>query len=93
MQDRKPTDRRKSLATHGRTGAVCPNVASDKLSADDPRLLLFSKGFCLQSDRSATDARRAGDRKLTRLAPRFTLIRSSAVSISMLHCSTAAALM
>jgi hypothetical protein len=41
---------------HGRTiplncGAVCPNVASDKLSADDPRLLLFSKGFWLHSDR------------------------------------------
>src|SRR6266566_2072177 len=57
---------------HGRTiplncGAVCPNVASDKLRADDPRLLLLSKGFWLQSDRSATDARRAGDRKLTRL--------------------------
>ena len=51
-------------------GAVCPNVASDKLSADDPRLLLFSKGFWLQSGRSTTDARRAGDRKLTRLVPR-----------------------
>jgi len=48
-----------------RKGAA--RFASDKLSADDPRLLLFSKGFWLQSDRSATDARRAGDRKLTRL--------------------------
>src|SRR5215468_3153900 len=31
---------------------------------DAPRLLLFHNEFCPQSDRSATDAGRAGDRKL-----------------------------
>jgi hypothetical protein len=50
--------------------AVAQTLLATGRAQDDPRLLRFRNGFCLQSDRSATNASRAGDRKLTRLNTR-----------------------
>src|SRR5215468_4684342 len=47
--------------------AVGQTLSATGRAQDDPRLLRFHNGFCVQSDRSATDARRAGDRELARL--------------------------
>ena len=48
-------------------GAVAQAAPATSRAQDDLRLLRFHNGFWLQNDWSATDARRVGDRKLTRL--------------------------
>src|SRR5215813_2160714 len=48
-------------------GALAQATPATSRAQDDLRLLRFHNGFCLQSDWSAIDARRAGERKLTRL--------------------------
>src|SRR5215813_13966171 len=48
-------------------GALAQAAPATSRAQDDLRLLRFHNGFCLQSDWSAIDARRAGERKLTRL--------------------------
>jgi len=51
-------------------GAVAQAAPATSRAQDDLRLLRFHNGFWLQNDWSATDARRVGDRKLTRLRAR-----------------------
>src|SRR5499427_6356096 len=48
-------------------GALAQAAPATSRAQDDLRLLRFHNGFCLQSDWSAIDARRAGERKFTRL--------------------------
>ena len=52
-------------------GAVAQTLPATGRAQNDPRLLQFYNGFCVQSDRSAADAGRAGGRELTRLDTRF----------------------
>jgi len=51
-------------------GALAQAAPATSRAQDDLRLLRFHNGFCLQSDWSAIDARRAGERELTRLQAR-----------------------
>src|SRR5215471_18316633 len=51
-------------------GAVAQAAPATSRAQDDLGLLRFHNGFWLQSDWSATDARRVDDRKLTRLRAR-----------------------
>ena len=48
------------MSRSSRELAVAQTLPATGREQNDPRLLQFYNGFCVQSDRSATDARRAG---------------------------------
>jgi hypothetical protein len=62
-------------------GALAQAAPATSRAQDDLRLLRFHNGFCLQNDWSAIDARRAGERKLTRLqaSPALETLRGKRV--------------